>query len=144
MNSNDLKACGKKCWYFCCIVKSILFKILHRHPDIYRNLDFIYFLEILHTILQVCLHQRFYATINRFSLPSEYKQPMKSSICHTFIGFQKCTKIPINTDILRVHRSVLPSLYPFYSQNCLHILSKTFWSTAKHPTKEMGSIRCGS
>ena len=51
---------------------------------------------------------------------------MKSSICHTFIGFQRCTKIPINTDLLRVHRSVRPSLYPFYSQNCLHILSKVF------------------
>ena len=55
-------------------------------------------------------------TINRFSLPSEYIQPMKSSICHTFIGFQRCTKIPINTDSLRVPRSVRPSLYPFYSQ----------------------------
>ena len=57
-------------------------------------------------------------------IPSEYKKPTKSSICHTFIGFQRCTKIPINTDSLRVHRSVRPSLYPFYSQNCLHILSK--------------------
>ena len=34
-------------------------------------------------------------TINRFSLPLEYKQPMKRSICHTFTGFQRCTKIPI-------------------------------------------------
>ena len=68
----------------------------------------------------------------------------KSSICHTFIGFQRCTRIPINTDSLRVHRSVRPSLYPFYSQNCLHILSKVFRSTAKHPTQEVGSIRCGS
>ena len=33
-------------------------------------------------------------------------------------------KIHINTDSLRVHRSARPSLYPFYSQNCLHILSK--------------------
>ena len=54
------------------------------------------------------------------------------------------TKIPINTDSLRVPRSVRPSLYPFYSQNCLHILSKVFRSTAKHPTPEVGSIRCGS
>ena len=44
---------------------------------------------------------------------------MKSSICHTFTGFQRCTKIPINTDSLRVPRSVRPSLYPFYSQNLL-------------------------
>ena len=28
--------------------------------------------------------------INRFSLPSEYKQPMKTLICHAFIGFQRC------------------------------------------------------
>ena len=102
------------------------------------------FLETLHTILQIFLHQRFWTTINRFSLPSEYRQPMKSSICHTFIGFQRCTKIPINTDSLRVPRSVRPSLYPFYSPNCLHILSKVFRSTAKQPTPEVGSIRCGS
>ena len=69
---------------------------------------------------------------------------MKSSICHTFTGFQRYTKLPINTDSLRVPRSVRPSLYPFYSQNCLHILSKVFRSTAKHPTPEVGSIRCGS
>ena len=94
--------------------------------------------------LQIFLHQRFWTTINRFSLPSEYRQPMKSSICHTFIGFQRCTKIPINTDSLRVPRSVRPSLYPFYSPNCLHILSKVFRSTAKQPTPEVGSIRCGS
>ena len=56
----------------------------------------------------------------------------------------KMHKIHINTDSLRVHRSVWPSLYPFYSQNCLHILSKVFRSTAKHPTQEVGSIRCGS
>ena len=90
--------------------------------------------------LQIFLHQRFETTINRFSLPSENKQSMKSSICHTFIGFQRCTKIPINTDSLRVHRSVRPSLYPIYSQNCLHILSKVFRRTAKHPTQEVGTI----
>ena len=100
--------------------------------------------ETLHTILRFFLHQRFKTTINRFSLPLEYKQPMKSSICHTFTGFQRCTKIPINTDSLRVPRSVRPSLYPFYSQNCFHIFSKVFRSTAKHPTPEVGSIRFGS
>ena len=56
----------------------------------------------------------------------------------------RCTEIPINTDSLRVPRSVRPSLYPFYSPNCLHILSKVFRSTAKQPTPEVGSIRCGS
>ena len=63
---------------------------------------------------------------NRSSLPSEYRQILGSSICLTFIGFRRCTKIHINIDSLRVHRSVRPSLYPFYSQNCLHILSKVF------------------
>ena len=100
--------------------------------------------ETLHTILQIFLHQRFKTTITGFSLPLEYKQPMKSSICHTFTGFQRCTKIPINTDSLRVPRSVRPSLYPFFSLNCLHILSKVFRSTARQPTPEVGSIRCGS
>ena len=50
---------------------------------------------------------------------SEHRQIIRSLICLTFIGF---TRIPINTDSLRVHRSVRPSLYPFVSRNCLHIL----------------------
>ena len=47
----------------------------------------------------------------------------KRSICLTFIGFRICTRIHINIDSLRVHRSVRPNHYPyaFYSQNCLHI-----------------------
>ena len=61
-----------------------------------------------------------------------------------FFGFQRCTKIHINTDSLPVHQSVPPSLYRFFSQNCLHILSKVFRSTAKQPTPEVGLIRCGS
>ena len=52
--------------------------------------------------------------------------------------------IHINIDSLQVHRSVRPSLYPFYSQNCLHILSKVFRSTARQLSQEVGSIRCGS
>ena len=32
-----------------------------------RNLDLIYFLETLHTLLQIFLHQRFLTTINRFN-----------------------------------------------------------------------------
>ena len=71
-------------------------------------------------------------------------QTTDEELCHTFTGFQRCTKIPINTDSLRVPRSVRPSLYPFFSQNCLHILSKVFRSTARQPTPEVGSIRCGS
>ena len=59
---------------------------------------------------------------------------MKSSIRSTFIGFQRCTKLSINIDSLRVHRSVRISLYAFCSQNCLHILSKVIGSTAKQPT----------
>ena len=68
----------------------------------------------------------------------------RMDVCHTYIGFQRCTKIHINTDSLPVHPSVPPSLYRFFSQNCLHILSKVFRSTAKQPTPEVGSIRCGS
>ena len=60
-------------------------------------------------------------------------------ICHTYIGFQRCTNIHINTNSLPVHPSVPPNLYPFFSQNCLHILSKVFRSTAKQPTQEVGS-----
>ena len=90
------------------------------------------------------LHQRCWTTTNR-SLPhSEYSQIVRSSIFLTFIGFRRCTKIHINIDSLRVHRGVRPSLYPLYSQNCFHILSKVFRSTARQPTQEVGSIRCGS
>ena len=53
---------------------------------------------------------------------------MRSSICLTFIGFRRCTKIHINIDSLRVHQSVRPSLCPFYSQNCLHKYCKTAYS----------------
>ena len=56
----------------------------------------------------------------------------------------KMHKIHKNTDSSPVHPSIPPSLYPFFSQNCLHILSKVFRSTAKQPTPEVGSIRCGS
>ena len=109
-----------------------------------RNLDSIHFLETLHTIWQIFLHQRCWTTTSRSSPPSEFSQMMKSSVCLTFIGFRRCTKIHINIDSLRVHRSVQTSLYPLYSQNCLHILRKVFRSTARQPTQEVGSIRCGS
>ena len=69
----------------------------------------------------------------------EYRQVMKSWICHKFIGFQRYTKIHINTDLLRVNQSVRPSLYPFYSQYCVHILSNVFRSTTKQPTEEVNS-----
>ena len=44
------------------------------------------------------------------------------------------------------HRFIAGSsnLYPFFSRNCLHILSKVFRSTAKQPTREVKSIRWGS
>ena len=77
-------------------------------------------------------------------LTSKYGHIMRSSICLTFIGFRKCTKIPINTDSFLVHRSVRPSLHPFYLQNCLYIVSKVFRSTVKQPSQEVGSIRWGS
>ena len=69
---------------------------------------------------------------------------MRSSICLTFIGFRRCTKIHINIESLRVHRSVRPSLFPFYSQNCLYISCNVSRSTARQPTQGVGSIRCGS
>ena len=55
-----------------------------------------------------------------------------SQIGNTYIGFQKCTKIHINTNYLPFHPSVPTSLYPFFSQNCLHILIQVFknWETA--------------
>ena len=56
----------------------------------------------------------------------------------------KMLKIHINTDSLPVHSSAPPNLYPFFSRNCLHVLSKVFRSTAKQPTREVGSIRRGS
>ena len=43
-----------------------------------------------------------------------------SLICNAYIGFQRCTKIHINTESLPVHPTVHQNLYPFYSQNCSH------------------------
>ena len=58
-------------------------------------------------------------------IPKMHKNPYK----HRFIaGSSKCSTKP---------------LYPCYSQNCLHILSKIFRSTAKHPIQVAGSIICG-
>ena len=37
----------------------------------------------------------------------------------------KMHKILINIDSLRVHRRVRPNLHPFYSQNCLHMLTRS-------------------
>ena len=47
----------------------------------------------------------------------------------------KMQKIHINIDSLWVHRSVRPSLCPFYYKNYLHILSKVFRSTARQHTQ---------
>ena len=51
-----------------------------------------------------------------------------TSICHIFIGFQRCIKIHINIDLLPIRPGAPPSLYPFSLQSCLHILSKVFRS----------------
>ena len=64
-----------------------------------------------------------------------------NSICHIFIGFQRCIKIHINIDSLPVRPGAPPSLYPFFLQSCLR---KVFRSTAKEPILEVGWIRCGS
>ena len=90
------------------------------------------------------LYQRCWTTTNRSSPLSEYSHIVRSSICLTFIEFRRCTKIHINIDSLRVYRSVRPSLYPFFSKNCLHILSKVFRSTTRQPTQEVGSFKSGS
>ena len=50
-------------------------------------------------------------------------------------------KIHYHTYSLPIHPSVPPSLYPFLSQNYLHILSTVFRSTPIQPTKEVGSVR---
>ena len=57
---------------------------------------------------------------------------------HIFIGFQRCIKIHINNDSLPVRPGAPPSLYPFFLQSCLHILSKVFRSTVKQPILEVG------
>ena len=50
----------------------------------------------------------------------------------------KMHKIHINIDSLPVRPGAPPSLYPFFLQSCLHILSKVFRSTAKQPILEVG------
>ena len=56
----------------------------------------------------------------------------------------KMHKNPYKHRSMAGYQSVPPSLYRFFLQNCLHILSKVFRSTAKQPTPEVGLIRCGS
>ena len=56
---------------------------------------------------------------------------------HIFSGFLRCTKICINNVSLPVQPSVSPSLYPFFSQTCLHIIGNVFRSTAKQPTQNV-------
>ena len=53
-------------------------------------------------------------------IPKMHKNPYKLRL---IAGSSKCVR---------------PSLYPFYSQNCLHILSMVFRSTARQPTQEVG------
>ena len=52
---------------------------------------------------------------------------------YIYIRFHRCTKIHINTFITGFVQNVSPSLYQFFSQNCLHILSMVFKSTTKQP-----------
>ena len=74
----------------------------------------------------------------------EYRQIKKSSIRLTFNGFKRCTKIPINTNSLRVHKNVRPSLYPFFSSRT-HILNGLQKKCKTTLSKKIeGSIRCGS
>ena len=124
-------------------------KLINNCPIIgIRNRNPNYEVKMIIRVYKHCnlmvLKNNCWTTTNRSSLPSEYRQTMRSSICLTFIGFRRCTKIHINIDSLRVHQSVRPSLCPFYSQNCLHILSKVSRSTARQLTLGVGSIRCGS
>ena len=51
-----------------------------------------------------------------------------NSICHIFIGFQRCIKIHINIDSLPVRPGVPPSLYPFFLQSCLNMYCETAYS----------------
>ena len=64
-------------------------------------------------IWQIFLYKTGWTITNRSSIPSEYRQMIRRSICSKFIGFRRCTKIHVNIDSLRVRRSDIPLLYPF-------------------------------
>ena len=51
------------------------------------------------------------------------------AIYSIFIEFQRCTKIPINIDVLPIQPIVPPSRHPFFWQSCLYVLSKVFRRT---------------
>ena len=108
-----------------------------------KNLDLTHSLGTLHTILKIFLHEKCWTIINWSSLHLEKRQVTMSYIYLAYIGFQRCTKIDINIDSLPVHPSIPLSLYPYFSQNNLHMLGKVFKSTVKQPTQEVGSIRYG-
>ena len=56
----------------------------------------------------------------------------------------KMHKNPYKHRFIAIQHSVPQTLYPFFLQNCLHILSKVFRSIVKQPTQEVGLIRCES
>ena len=51
---------------------------------------------------RVFLHQKCWIPTNLFLVSLELIQVATNSVCHTFIGFQRYTKIPINTDPMPV------------------------------------------
>ena len=65
------------------------------------------------------------AVLTSFGIQGNNEKPYKT------IGLQRCTRIHIHIDSWRFQRSVRPSLYPFYSRNCLHIFKLGFQKYCK-------------
>ena len=63
-----------------------------------------------------------------------------TSICHIFIVFQRCIEIHINIYSLPVRSGAPPSLYPFFLQCCIHILSKVFRSETAYSRSEVNQM----
>ena len=91
------------------------------------------------------LHQKCWTTTSWSSLPSQYRQKTRSSICLTFIGYRRCIK----SIYKRKHKFIAcvskSSTKPFsILLTKLTTHNEVFRSTARQPTQEVGSVRCRS
>ena len=96
----------------------------HRSDIFLFLLDFIFFLGTLHTMWQIFRHQRFWTIIIRFSIPFGIQTSDEELDLPYISWIPNIHKNHYKHRLLRVHWSVWPSFYLFYSQICLHILSK--------------------
>ena len=115
-----------------------------------RNLDLTHSVGTLHTISRIFLHQMCWTTTNRSSVHLEKTQVTMNWICHTYTGFQRCTKIHINRIIagrfIQVfHQASIRSSHKLLTHIKQGLLPGTWshlWFTGVHECPPWCSIVC--